>query len=75
MLAVAHYARDNIKSYILFCVLRSMGTIFVSTGCLVFTNIFTILHQLEIKVIMKNDNNDFYLITASVMKELNKACS
>ena len=75
MLAVAHYARDNIKSYIFFCVLRSMGTIFVSTGWLVFTNIFTILHQLEIKVIMKNDNNDFYLITASVMKELNKACS
>ena len=31
----SHYARGNIKSYILFCALSSMETIVVSTGLLV----------------------------------------
>ena len=46
----SHYARDNIKSYILFCALSSMETIAVSTGQLVFIRILTILYQLEIKI-------------------------
>ena len=48
----SHYARDNIKSYIFFCALSSMETIVVSTGWLVFISILTILHQLEIKMII-----------------------
>ena len=36
----SHYARDNMKSYIFFCALSSMRTIVVSTGWLVFINIF-----------------------------------
>ena len=48
----SHYARDDIKSYIFFCVLSSMETIVVSTGWLVFISILTILHQLEIKIII-----------------------
>ena len=48
----SHYARDKIKSYIFFCVLSSMETIVVSNGWLIVIRILTILHQLEIKIIM-----------------------
>ena len=46
------HARDNIKSYIFFFALSSMETIVVSTGWLVFISILTILHQLEIEIII-----------------------
>ena len=48
----SHYARDNIKSYIFFCALSSMGNIVVSPGWLVVISIFTILYQLQIKIII-----------------------
>ena len=48
----SHYARDNIKSYIFFCALSSMGNIVVSPGWLVVISIFTISYQLEIKIII-----------------------